>query len=227
MPSSGEASGLAEEVPSPPRSPHARRPLSPYPPPHSFPGHRIPVPEPEPESPRLPGWGPRRGRSGAAHTRLLRTRRARRPRGAAQPLTPAPDRLRRAGLGRAGRPPAPRFPAEADQARHKLPGALAKASRTGRPPAPFPRGPATAPAPTPQTRSPGGDRSEVHGPHPAGAPEFTSKSRPLFLKFLSRWLSSFSLSAMAGPVTPSPARAPRDPPQPPRRTDTPRNRAAA
>ena len=32
-------------------------------------------------------------------------------------------------------------------------------------------------------------------------PHCTSKSRPLFLKFLSRWLSNFSLSAMAGPAT--------------------------
>lgn len=49
------------------------------------------------------------------------------------------------------------------------------------------------------------------------------------MKFLSRWLSNFSLSAMAGSATlpPLPARAPRDPPQPPRRTDAPRKPAAA
>lgn len=225
MPLSGDDSGLTEEVPRLTRSPHASPPV--HLPPHSCPRRPTSVREREPESPQLPGWGPQPGPGSAAHTRLLRTRRARPPRRAAQPLAPEPGRLLGAGLGRAGGTPAPRSPAEADQARHKLPGALAQASRTGRPPAPFPRGPAAAPAPTPHTPSPGVDQPEAHGPHPSGAPEFTSKSRPLFLKFLSRWLSSFSLSAMAGPVTPSPARAPRDPPQPPRRTDTPRNRAAA
>lgn len=225
MPLSEDASGLAKEVPSPIQLPHAR-------------------PQPPPPTALFPaapdaGVGARAGIYAAAGVgvaaepgqRGRRTlpphRRARPPCRTAQPLAPPPDRLRRAGLGRAGRTPAPRSPAEAHQARHKLPGALAEASRTGQPPAPFPRGPAVAPAPTPHTRSPGGDPPKVQGPHPSSAPEFTSKSRPLFLKFLSRWLSSFSLSAMAGPVTPSPARAPRDPPQPPRCTDTPRNRAAA
>lgn len=223
MPLSGDDSGLAEEVPSPTRSPHA-----------------------SPSS--LPTLGPRRrcgsqsrnlrrrsgaGGAGGPGRRSTRTPPPHSPRPASLPRGPAARN--RAGPAPPGRPrprrpyPGTSLPAEADQARHKLPGALAHASRTGRPPAPFPCGPAAAaaPAPTPHTPSPGGDRPEAHGPHPSGVPEFTSKSRPLFLKFLSRWLSSFSLSAMAGPVTPSPARAPRDPPQPPRRTDTPRNRAAA
>lgn len=54
------------------------------------------------------------------------------------------------------------------------------------------------------TRKPGGEAS---GEQSGSAEErrrsstpicltFTSKSRPLFLKFFSRWLSSFSLSAM-------------------------------
>lgn len=133
---------------------------------------------------------------------------------------PASSRLDRAGLGRARRARA-LSPAEAEQARHKLPGA-APASRTpARPPAQRHAGRRARPPDSART------------PHPAGArgrgPHCTSKSRPLFLKFLSRWLSNFSLSAMAGPATlsPPPARAPRDPPQPPRRTDAPRKPAAA
>lgn len=221
MPLSGDADP-AGEVPSPTRSPHTCPPTSHRPP---FRGARRRGSGDSRNLRRCRGWG----RSPAEAARHTHASSALAAPGlpAARPSPSHPRRLPPAGLGRAGRTPAPRSPAEVDQARHKLPGAFTEASRTGRPPAPFPRGPAAAPAPTPHTGSPGGDRPEAQSPHPSGAPEFTSKSRPLFLKFLSRWLSSFSLSAMAGPVTPSPARAPRDPPQPPRRTDTPRNRAAA
>lgn len=51
------------------------------------------------------------------------------------------------------------------------------------------------------TRKPGGEAScELSGEEKSSSTPiggtFTSKSRPLFLKFFSRWLSSFSLSAM-------------------------------
>lgn len=54
------------------------------------------------------------------------------------------------------------------------------------------------------TRKPGGEASrersggaaEEKGSSTLIGETFTSKSRPLFLKFFSRWLSSFSLSAM-------------------------------
>ena len=75
-------------------------------------------------------------------------------------------------------PGTPRSPAEVDQALDKLPGALAQASRTGRPPAPFPRGPAAAPAPTPYTPSPSGDDPRPTAPTPPAAPSF-SPSRGL------------------------------------------------
>lgn len=161
MPLSRDASGLAKEVPSPTQSPHAR----PSPPPTALlPAAPDAGAGAKAGTAAAAGVGAAARPGSAADTRFLRTRRARPLRRAAQPLAPAPDRLRRAGLGRAGRTPEPRSLAEADQARHKLPGALAEASRTGRPPAPFPRGPAAAPAPTPHTRSPGGDPPEVHGP---------------------------------------------------------------
>lgn len=135
MPLSGDASGLAEEVQSPTRSPHAHPPT---------PTALLPAAPDVGARARAgisaaarEGRGPGRA-APTAHARLLRTRRARPPRRAARPLAPAPGRLCRAGLGRAGRTRAPRSPAEAEQARHKLPGALAEASRTGRPPAPFP-----------------------------------------------------------------------------------------
>lgn len=160
MPLSGDDSDPAGEVPSPTRSPHSRPPH--LPPPSSR--RQTSRPGREPESPPLPGLGPQPGQGSAAHARLLRTRRARPPRRAAQPLIPAPGRLPGAGLGRVGRTPAPRSRAEVNQARHKLPGAFAEASRTGRPPAPFPRGPAAAPAPTPHTRE--SRRRSARGPQP-------------------------------------------------------------
>lgn len=42
----------------------------------------------------------------------------------------------------------------------------------------------------------GGDAEEYMRSSTSICGTFTSKSRPLFLKFFSRWLSSFSLSAM-------------------------------
>nr|XP_028699312.1 uncharacterized protein LOC114676173 [Macaca mulatta] len=139
MPLSGDASGLAEEVQSPTRSPHAHPPT---------PTALLPAAPDVGARARAgisaaarEGRGPGRA-APTAHARLLRTRRARPPRRAARPLAPAPGRLCRAGLGRAGRTRAPRSPAEAEQARHKLPGALAEAPAPGPRPPPLRRRPA-------------------------------------------------------------------------------------
>lgn len=213
MPLSGEASGLAEEVPSPTlfatRSP---LPLNPLPVPANRTAPRGPqcrCQSEKPGPPRPPpGCGPRRGRSrSGAHPppphppRPASPRRGPAPHARPGPAPPGRPRPRRP----AGGTPLPRGggPGPAQTSRR-----VSKGVTDGPAPSAIPPHPLTPPRPRPRRRLPPrlpklqvpaetGPRSAAPTP-PAGAPEFTSKSRPLFLKFLSRWLSSFSLSAMAG-----------------------------
>lgn len=132
MPLSGDASGPAEEVPSPTRSPHAR-PSHHCLPPRSA---RLRCQSESRNRRRCRGRAVARRAAPHSHASSALAAPASPPRGPA-PRTRA-GRLHGAGLGRAGRTPAPCSLAKANQARHKLPRALAEASRAGRSPAPLP-----------------------------------------------------------------------------------------